>query len=83
MCVCVRERERERERERVSFTSARMYIGVKFVVRKEIIKCVLALLGLNVERKARFCNNSDEAFKGKRLYVELIIVLLFLFCPFL
>ena len=58
----------------VSFTSARMYIGVKFVTRKEIIKFVLVLLTLNVERKAQFCNNTDEAYKVKRLYVELIIV---------
>ena len=50
------------------------------MARKEIIKCVLVLLGLNVEQKAPFCN-TDEAYKMKRLYFELIIVLLFLFCP--
>ena len=63
--------------------SARIYIGVKinFVTRKEIIKCVLVLLGLNVKRKARFCNNTDEAYKVKHLFFQLIIVLLFLFCP--
>ena len=48
-----------------------MYI----VARNEIIKCVLVLLGLNVEWKARFSNNTDEAFKVKRINVELIIVL--------
>ena len=58
-----REREREREREEsvcvcvcecvcVSVTTAKMYISVKCVARKEIIKCELVLLGLNVERKA-------------------------------
>ena len=56
-----------------------MYIGVKFEARREIIKCVLILLGLNVERKERFCIITDEAFKVKRLYVKLIIVLLILF----
>ena len=66
---------------RVSFTSARMYIGVNFVAREKIMKCVLVFLGLNVQRKAQFCNNTDEAYKLKRSYVELIIVLLFLFCP--
>ena len=59
-----------------------MYIDVKFTVaRKEIIKSVLVLHGLNVEWKARFCNKTDEAYKLKRLYGELIIVLLFPFCP--
>ena len=61
--------------------SARMYIGVKFGTKKEIKKCVLVLLGLNVEQKARFCNNTGKAYKVKCLNVELIIVLLFLFCP--
>ena len=42
--------------------SARMYIGVKFVARKEFIKMCLVLLGLNVEEKARVCNNTDEAY---------------------
>ena len=58
-----------------------MYIGLKFVARKEIIKCVFVLLVLNVEQKARFCNNTDKAYKVKSLNVELIIVLLFLYCP--
>ena len=67
--------------EHVSSASARMYIGVKCVARKEIIKCVLVLLGfLNVERKARFCVITDEAYKVKSLYVKSIVVF-FLFCP--
>ena len=59
-----------------------MYICVKFMARKEIIKYVLyiVLLGLNVERKARFCNNTDKAYNVKCLNVELIEVLLFRFC---
>ena len=51
------------------------------MVREEIIKCVLVLLRLNVERKIRFCNDTDEAYKVKRLNVEPITVLLYLFCP--
>ena len=69
----------EKKRELV-FTSARMCIVAKFIARKEIIKCVLVLLGLNVERKAGSCNNTGEVYKVKPLYVELVIVLLFLFC---
>ena len=48
---------------RVSLTSARIYIVVKSVARKEIKKCVLVLLSLNIERKAQFCNETDETFK--------------------
>ena len=56
-----------------------MYLGVKFVKRKEFIKCGLGLLGvLNVERKAQFCVITNEAYKLKRLYVKFIVVL-FLF----
>ena len=58
-----------------------MYIGVKFVARKEIIKCVIVFHELNVEQKARFCNNTGETCKVKPLFVQLLIVLLFLFCP--
>ena len=46
-----RESKRARERE-LNLMSARMYIGVKFVARKEIINYVLVLLGLNIEQKA-------------------------------
>ena len=74
-----KKREKERARERVSFTSARMYIGVKFLARKEIIKCVLVLLGLNIEQEAQFCNNTDDAYKVKRLFVEFIIVFFYFF----
>ena len=57
-----------------------MYIGVKFVARKEIIKCVIVFHELNVEQKG-FCNNTGETCKVKPFYVQLLIVLLFLFCP--
>ena len=54
--------------ECVSSASARMYIDVKSVARKEIIKYVLVLPGfLNVEWKARFCIITDEAYKVKHL----------------
>ena len=67
--------------EYVSSASARMYIGVNFVARKEILKCVLVLLGfLNVDRKARFCIITDEVYKAKHLYIKSLVVL-FLFCP--
>ena len=47
-----------------------MYIGVKYVTRKEITKGVLVLLGLNVELNARFRNNTDVNFKVKHLMLN-------------
>ena len=49
--------------------------------KKEIIKFAQVFLGLNVEWKPQFCNNTDKAYKVKRLNFDLIIVLLYLFCP--
>ena len=60
--------------EYVSSAPARMYIGVKFVAIKEIIKFVLVFLrSVNVEQKARFCIITDEAYKVKR-YVKSIVI---------
>ena len=62
-----------------------MYIGVKFEVKKEIIKCILDLLGLLiVEQNAGlnrmyilcFSKITEEAIKMKRLLYQIPLFLL-------